>query len=123
MMLLEEKKTTKLLDKEKRDTVSRPTLYMPVGKSGKTQIHVVLPAKTGDYPVQHTLELDPYTVLTSYDTRLAAIHEAHSPSSFGLSATNQQYFSLRTNQPPATSQYFALRTYQHQPPAASQTNN
>lgn len=77
MMLLEEKKTTKLLDKEKTDTVSRPTLYMPVGKSGKTQIHVVLPAKTGDYPVQHTLELDPYTVLTSDDTRLAAIHEAH----------------------------------------------
>jgi hypothetical protein len=32
-------------------------------------------------------------------------------------------FSLRTNQPPATSQqYFSLRTNQHQPPATSQTN-
>jgi hypothetical protein len=27
-----------------------------------------------------------------------------SPCSFGLSATSQQYFSLRTNQPPTTSQ-------------------
>jgi hypothetical protein len=38
------------------------------------------------------------------------------PYSFGLSPTRQQYFSLRTNQPPATSQqYFSLRTNQHQP--------
>jgi hypothetical protein len=38
--------------------------------------------------------------------------------SFGLSATSQQYFSLRTNQPAATSQeYFSLTTNQHQPPA------
>jgi hypothetical protein len=43
--------------------------------------------------------------------------------SFGLSATSQQYFSLRTNQPPAASQqYFSLRTNQHQPSATSQTN-
>jgi hypothetical protein len=43
--------------------------------------------------------------------------------SFGLSATSQQYFSLRTNQPPAISQkYFSLRTNQHQPSATSQTN-
>jgi hypothetical protein len=35
----------------------------------------------------------------------------------GLSATSQQYFSLTTNQPPATSQYSSLRTNQHQPPA------
>jgi hypothetical protein len=43
--------------------------------------------------------------------------------SFGLSATSQQYFSFRTNQPPATSQqYFSLRTNQHQPSATSQTN-
>jgi hypothetical protein len=27
----------------------------------------------------------------------------HAPRSFGLSATSQQYFSLRTNQPPTTS--------------------
>jgi hypothetical protein len=34
--------------------------------------------------------------------------------------TSQQYFSLTTNQPPATSQqYFSLRTNQHQP---SQSN-
>jgi hypothetical protein len=60
------------------------------------------------------------------------------PCSFGLSATSQQYFSLRTNQPPETSQqyfslrtnqppetsqqYFSLRTNQHQPSATSQTN-
>jgi hypothetical protein len=43
--------------------------------------------------------------------------------SFGLSATSQQYFSLRTNQPSATSQqYFSLRTNQHQPSATSQPN-
>jgi hypothetical protein len=34
---------------------------------------------------------------------------------------SQQYFSLRTNQPPATSQqYFSLTTNQHQPSATSQ---
>jgi hypothetical protein len=44
------------------------------------------------------------------------------PCSLGLSATSQQYFSLRTNQPPAISQqYFSLRTNQHQPSATSQT--
>jgi hypothetical protein len=38
------------------------------------------------------------------------------PCSFGLSATSQQYFSLRTNQPRTTSQqYSSLRT--NQPPA------
>jgi hypothetical protein len=43
--------------------------------------------------------------------------------SLGLSATCQQYFSLRTNQPPTISQqYFSLRTNQHQPSATSQTN-
>jgi hypothetical protein len=43
--------------------------------------------------------------------------------SFGLSAISQQYFSLRTNQPPAISQqYFSLKTNQHQPSATSQTN-
>jgi hypothetical protein len=43
------------------------------------------------------------------------------PCSFGLSATSQQYFSLRTNQPPAISQqYFSLRINQHQPSATSQ---
>jgi hypothetical protein len=41
----------------------------------------------------------------------------------GLSATGQQYFSLRTNQPPTTSQqYFSLRIIQHHPSATSQTN-
>jgi hypothetical protein len=46
-----------------------------------------------------------------------------SACSFGLSATSQQYFSLRTNQPRATSQqYFSLKTNQHQPSATSQTN-
>jgi hypothetical protein len=45
------------------------------------------------------------------------------PCSLGLSATSQQYFSLRTNQPSATSQqYFSLRTNQQQPSATSQTN-
>jgi hypothetical protein len=41
--------------------------------------------------------------------------------SFGLSPTSQQYFSLKTNQPPAISQqYFSLRTNQHQPSAKNQ---
>jgi hypothetical protein len=45
------------------------------------------------------------------------------PCSLGLSATSQQYLSLRINQPPATSQqYFSLRTNQHQPSSTSQTN-
>jgi hypothetical protein len=45
------------------------------------------------------------------------------PCSFGLSVISKQYFSLRTNQPPATSQqYFSLTTNQHQPSATSQTN-
>jgi hypothetical protein len=38
----------------------------------------------------------------------------------GLSTTDQQYFSLRTNEPPATNQqHFSLKTnqHQHQPPA------
>jgi hypothetical protein len=44
--------------------------------------------------------------------------------SFGLSATSQQYFSLRTNQSPAISQqYFSLRTNQHQPSAISHQPN
>jgi hypothetical protein len=48
---------------------------------------------------------------------------ANPPCSFGLSATSQQYFSLRTNQPSATSQqYFSLRTNQHQPSTTNQTN-
>jgi hypothetical protein len=39
-----------------------------------------------------------------------------SPCSFRLSTTSQQYFSLRTKQPPATNQQsFSLRTNQHQP--------
>jgi hypothetical protein len=46
--------------------------------------------------------------------------------SLGLSATSQQYFSLRTNQPlqpAATSQqYSSLRTNQHQPSVTSQPN-
>jgi hypothetical protein len=43
---------------------------------------------------------------------------------FGLSATSQQYFSLRTNQPLTTSQqYFSLKTNQHQPPAISHQPN
>jgi hypothetical protein len=37
---------------------------------------------------------------------------------------SQQYFSLRTNQLPATSQqHFSFRTNQHQPSATSQTNS
>jgi hypothetical protein len=45
------------------------------------------------------------------------------PCSLGLSTTNQQYFSLRTNQPLAISQqYFSPKTNQHQPSATSQRN-
>jgi hypothetical protein len=46
-----------------------------------------------------------------------------SACSLGLSAISQQYFSLRTNQPPPTNQqYSSLRTNQHQPSATSQPN-
>jgi hypothetical protein len=41
-----------------------------------------------------------------------------SPCSFGLSATSQQYFSLRTNQPPAV-----LFSQNKSASAISQTNN
>jgi hypothetical protein len=45
------------------------------------------------------------------------------PCSFDLSATSQQYFYVRTNQPAATSQqYFSLRIKQHQPSATSHPN-
>jgi hypothetical protein len=40
------------------------------------------------------------------------------PYSFGLSATGQQYFSLRTNQPPTNSTFLSEQTNTiHQPPA------
>jgi hypothetical protein len=40
-----------------------------------------------------------------------------------LISHQQQYFPLRTNQPPATSQqYYSLRTNQHQSSATSQPN-
>jgi hypothetical protein len=49
--------------------------------------------------------------------------DSSSACSFGLSATSQQYFSLRTNQPPVTSQqYSSLRRDQHKPSATSQPN-
>jgi hypothetical protein len=42
-----------------------------------------------------------------------------SPCSLGFSATSQQYFSLRTNQPPATSQNQpAVLFYQNKPAPA-----
>jgi hypothetical protein len=45
------------------------------------------------------------------------------PCSFDLSATSQQYFSLKINQPsPTNQQYFSLRTNQHQPSTTSRTN-
>jgi hypothetical protein len=57
--------------------------------------------------------------------RLAVSHQTKklTPCSLGLSGTSQQYFSLRTNQPPATNQqYSSLTTKQHQPSATSQPN-
>jgi hypothetical protein len=93
----------------------------------------------------HRLLSNPTPDLASWFVRPNPSTEAHpSPSwggglcSFGLSATSQQYFSLRTNHPSATSQqyfslrtnqpsatsqrYFSLRTNQHQPSDTSQTN-
>jgi hypothetical protein len=56
-------------------------------------------------------------------TEDAKLIDRHSTLSLGLSTTSQQYFFLRTNQPPATSQqYSSLRTNQHQPSATSQPN-
>jgi hypothetical protein len=40
--------------------------------------------------------------------------------SLGLSATSQQYFYLRTNQPPASSTFLSERTSHQQPAATSQ---
>jgi hypothetical protein len=58
---------------------------------------------------------------TTRGTRRSTAHRP--PCSLGLSATSQQYFSLRTNQPAATSQqYFSLRTNQHQPSTTSHLN-
>jgi hypothetical protein len=58
-----------------------------------------------------------------YSEKYLIFSYSETPCSFGLSATSQQYFSLRINQPLATSlQYFSLRTNQHQPPATSQPN-
>jgi hypothetical protein len=63
------------------------------------------------------------SVLLHPSTFLLGILTYIRPVRFGLSATSQQYFSLRTNQPPTTSQqYFSLRTNQHHPSATSQTN-
>jgi hypothetical protein len=60
---------------------------------------------------------------TFADTHLASSTCLARTCSFVLSATSQQYFSLRTNKPPAIShQYFFLKTNQHQPSAISQTN-
>jgi hypothetical protein len=57
------------------------------------------------------------------DSLFMRAHTNNWACSLGLSATSQQYFSLRTNQPTATSQqYYFLRTNQHQPSAASQPN-
>jgi hypothetical protein len=45
------------------------------------------------------------------------------PCSLGLSATSQQYFSLTTNQQPASSTLLSEQTStSHQPPATSQPN-
>jgi hypothetical protein len=61
--------------------------------------------------------------MATYMVTIMVLTLNRSPCSFGLSATSQQYFSLRINQPPTTSQqYFSLRTNQHQPSATSQTN-
>jgi hypothetical protein len=56
---------------------------------------------------------------TAADSKPCVHHHHHtaadskpSPCSFGLSATSQQYFSLRTNQPSATSQQY-LRCVVH----------
>jgi hypothetical protein len=65
-----------------------------------------------------------HTTYAAYLTTLRSLDSCqHTSCSFGLSATSQQYFSLRTNQLSATSQqYFSLSTNQHQPSATSQTN-
>jgi hypothetical protein len=61
--------------------------------------------------------------LLSFHVDKLFIYIMYTACSLGLSATRQQYFSLRMNQPPATSQqYSSLRTNQHQPSATSQPN-
>jgi hypothetical protein len=62
----------------------------------------------------------PITYLSMHDGISIILSRQRLISSFGLSATSRQYFSLGTKQPSAISQqYFSLRTNQHhhQPPA------
>jgi hypothetical protein len=54
---------------------------------------------TGREEVATDIKGDSNRTLMSERERLLA----YSPRSFGLSATSQQYFSLRTNKPPTTS--------------------
>jgi hypothetical protein len=65
---------------------------------------------------QHVAERD--------DHLFSTIVYVHAACSLGLSATSQQYFSLRTNQPPATSRNQpAVLFSQNKPaPAISQPN-
>jgi hypothetical protein len=66
----------------------------PHNISGPTQVNPTSP---------HSPAYPPASQLPSFP-RPSTSYVAHPPCSLGLSATSQQYFSLRTNQPPATSQ-------------------
>jgi hypothetical protein len=75
--------------------------------------HTVSAMRTSAH--QPPLAIDPRDALRPQGRTCARFRR---PVRFDLSATSQQYFSLRTNQPPTISQqYFSLRTNQHQPPA------
>jgi hypothetical protein len=74
-------------------------------------------------PPSVTMQQHVRTIFDVVDARASVFLSEFPACSFGLSATSQQYFSLRTNQPPTIrQQHFSLRTNQHQPSATSQTN-
>jgi hypothetical protein len=58
----------------------------------------------------------------SLDPPHAPEAKREAPCSYGLSATSQQYFSLRTNQPPAISQQYFFSQNKSAPVISHQPN-
>jgi hypothetical protein len=69
-------------------------------------------------------------ITNQHQTTRRRARPAELEAEHGIHTHRQQYFSLRTNQPPTIrqqyfslrQQYFSLRTHQHRPSATRQTN-
>jgi hypothetical protein len=74
-------------------------------------------------PMHGLLQICHWSKWVTYQKLVRCVHKVKSSPSVALFVALfvwliQQYFTLRTNKPPATSQqYFPLRTNQHPPPA------